>query len=142
MRRAARNFPRLSITPDSFTSPVSGLDAAADAVHDGLGLLVYLLEHEMRIAALFELRDAHLQLLDVDPALVVVERDDLEGLVAVDDGDLAVVHVDEILRVLDDRRGVGAEESTRPAPMPMAIGLLWRAAMISSRLPFSTTAMA
>ena len=27
-------------------------------------------------------------------------------------------------------------------PMPMAIGLLWRAAMISSRLPFSITAMA
>lgn len=29
-----------------------------------------------------------------------------------------------------------------PSPMPMAIGLLWRAAMISSRLPFSITAMA
>ena len=29
-----------------------------------------------------------------------------------------------------------------PFPTPMAIGLLWRAAMILSLLPFSTTAMA
>ena len=64
----------------------------------------------MRVAALFQLRDAHLQLLDIDPALVVVERDDLEGLMAVDDGNLAVVHIDEILRVFDDRSGVRAEE--------------------------------
>ena len=92
-----------------------GIDAAADAVHDGLGLFVNLLEHEMRIAALFELRNAHLQLLDVDPAFVVVQRDDLQRLVAVDDGDLPVVHIDEILRILDDRRGVGAEKVLAPA---------------------------
>ena len=87
-----------------------GAYASADTVYDGLGLLVYLLEHEMRVAALFQLRDAHLQFLDIDPALVVVERDDLEGLMAVDDGNLAVVHIDEILRVFDDRSGVRAEE--------------------------------
>lgn len=87
-----------------------GAYAPADTVYDGLGLLVYLLEHEMRVTALFQLRDAHLQLLDIDPALVVVERDDLEVLMAVDDGNLAVVHIDEILRVFDDRSGVRAEE--------------------------------
>lgn len=34
-----------------------GVDASADAVDDGPGLLVNLLEHEMGIAALFQLRD-------------------------------------------------------------------------------------
>ena len=37
-----------------------GVDPAPDAVHDGLGLLEDLLEHEVRIAALFELGDAEL----------------------------------------------------------------------------------
>lgn len=87
-----------------------GVDAPADAVDDRARLLVDLLEHEVGIAALFELRDRELELLDVDAALVVVERHDLEGLVAVDDGDLSVVDVDEILRVFDDRRGVRREE--------------------------------
>lgn len=32
------------------------------------------------------------------------------GLVALDHGDLPVAHVDEILRVFDDRRGVGREK--------------------------------
>ena len=87
-----------------------GVDASADAVDDGPGLLVNLLEHEMGIAALFQLRDRQLEFLDVDLRVVVVQRDDFQRGVAVDHGDFAVAHVDEILGVFDDRRGVGREE--------------------------------
>ena len=41
---------------------------------------------------------------------MVVQRDDFQRGVAVDHGDFAVAHVDEILGVFDDRRGVGREE--------------------------------
>ena len=51
MRRALRNRSRLSMMPDRITSYVSGVDPAPNAVHDGLGLLEDLLEHEVRIAA-------------------------------------------------------------------------------------------
>ena len=64
----------------------------------------------MGIAALFELRDGELELADVDLPLVVVQRHDFQGFVAFDHGDLPVAHIDEILRVFDDRRGVGREE--------------------------------
>ena len=64
----------------------------------------------MGIAALFQLRDRQLEFLDVDLRVVVVQRDDFQRGVAVDHGDFAVAHVDEILGVFDDRRGVGREE--------------------------------
>ncbi len=86
------------------------VDAAADAVDDRPGLLVDLLQHEMGEPALFELRNRQFEFLDVDAALVVVERHDLQRLVPLDDGHLAVVDVDELLRVFDDRSGVGGEE--------------------------------
>lgn len=72
MRRAA-NFPRLSIARQA-TSYVSGLMRRGYSHADGLGLLVYLLEHEMRVTALSNC-EMLICLLDIDPALVVVERD-------------------------------------------------------------------
>lgn len=56
-----------------------GVDAPADAVDDRARLLVDLLEHEVGIAALFELRDRELELLDVDAALVVSSVTTLRG---------------------------------------------------------------
>ena len=87
-----------------------GVDPAPNAVHDGLGLLEDLLEHEVRIAALFELGDAELQLLDVDLALLVVERYDLQRVVAIHDHYLAVIDIDDLVRIFHDRRRVRCQE--------------------------------
>ena len=86
------------------------VDAAADTVGDRARLFEDLLQHEVRIAALLQLGNVHLQFADVDLRFDVVEVDDAEGFVAVDDGDFAVVQVNHILDVFGNRGGVRGEE--------------------------------
>lgn len=54
--------------------------AAADAVAQRAGLLEDLFEHEVGLAPLFQLRDAHPEFLDVDLRLLVVHVEDVERL--------------------------------------------------------------
>ena len=83
--------------------------ASAQAVEQRLGLFEYLFEHEVGITALFELRDAHLQLADVDLRLDVLLGHDPQRLVAVDDRYFAVFEVDHLFCVFDYRRCVGGQ---------------------------------
>ena len=83
--------------------------AAAHAVADGLGLLVDLLQHEVIEAALFDLLEIPVDLVDL-----LVGRDVVDGLgdetVAAHRHHLVVVEIDDLLRVLQDGGHVGGEE--------------------------------
>ena len=90
---------------------LGGLDvhASADGVIYGVHLLEYLFQHEVGESAL-------LDFVDVDVHLVDAERDGgvLDGfeyhLVALEDGHVVVVEVDDVFGVLDDGGGVGGHE--------------------------------
>ncbi len=85
------------------------LDARGDGAAQRLGLLHDLLEHEVLVASLFRGGnlpvDGEVLLFDSLPERVV----DLDA-VARQHGDLAVLHIRDIARVLDDGRHVGGEE--------------------------------
>ena len=85
------------------------LDARGDRAAQRLGLLHDLLEHKVLIAALFRGGnlpvDGKVLLFDLLLECVV----DLDAL-ARQHGDLAVLHVGDVARVLDDSRHVGGEE--------------------------------
>ena len=83
---------------------------AADAVAQGIGLLEYLLQHEVRVATLLQLRDGHLQLLDVDVSLLVVQVCDLQRHSAAYLGYLAILQIHGLLGVFHERRGVRRQE--------------------------------
>ena len=85
------------------------LDAGQDRPAQRLGLLHDLLEHEMLVAALFRGGD-----LPVDVMVLLFDGQfhrviDLHA-VAAQNGDLAVIHVHNVARVLDKRRHVGGDE--------------------------------
>ena len=85
------------------------LDAWGDRAAQRLGLLHDLLEHEVLVAALFRGGD-----LPVDGKVLLFDLllqrvVDLDAL-ARQHGDLAVFHVGDVARVLDDGRHVGGEE--------------------------------
>ena len=84
-------------------------DARQDGAAQGLGLLHDLLEHEVLVAALFRGGD-----LPVDVVVFLFDGQ-LHGVeeldaVAAEDGDLAVLHVDDVTGVFDQRRHVGGDE--------------------------------
>ena len=87
-----------------------GVDASANAVDKGLGLLENLLQHEVWIASFFELCNRKLQLANVDATLVVVVVDDAQGGMTVENGYLAITYIDEVLGVFDNRCSIGGEE--------------------------------
>ena len=84
-------------------------DARRDRLADGLGLLHDLLEHEVGVAALFRVADVPVDgvVLLFDLRAEGVVDDDPVGA---DDGDLAVLHIGHVARVLDDRRHVRGDE--------------------------------
>ena len=88
----------------------SGAIAAAQALLDGVRLLVDLLEREVGEAALLGGVDAPVDLGHVAPLLRAVERDDARA-VRRDVGDVALVEDDDVLRVLEDRRHVAGDEA-------------------------------
>ncbi len=85
------------------------LDARGDGAAQRLGLLHDLLEHEVLVAALFRGGDLPIdgEVLLFD--LLLQRVVDLDA-VARQHGDLAVFHVRDVARVLDDGRHVGGEE--------------------------------
>ena len=88
-----------------------GRDTAADAVGKGLWLLKNLLEHKVRVATLLKLLDRHLQLGDCDVALAVgCAVVNLQLCSAVDNGNIAIVEVDNLVCILDNRCCVRSEE--------------------------------
>lgn len=90
------------------------MDARAERAAQGVRLLHDLLEHKVRIAALFRCGD-----LPVD--VMVLLDDDLLHRVAHGDavrrqnGDLAVLHIRHIARVFDKRGHVGGDEAASVA---------------------------
>ena len=85
------------------------LDARLDGGLEGVRLLHDLLEHEVLIAALLRRRDVPRDVGDLlldRAAHRVVDRDPLRREV----GDLALLQVDDVLRVRHEGRHVGAEE--------------------------------
>ena len=78
------------------------VDAPADTVVEGLGLLVDFLEHEVRIAPLFELAEVHGKTLDLRGNLHIVEVHDFQGSVPADDGNFPVIEVNHLVGVFHD----------------------------------------
>ena len=85
-------------------------ETTTHAVAQAAGLVENLLEHEVRESATVQHVKVHVYLLDVDADALVAQVDDLQGLTPVADGNLLVVHIDHLLRVFRDRRGVGGNE--------------------------------
>ena len=85
------------------------LYSRGDGLAHGLGLLHDLLEHEVRIAALFGSADVPVDIavLFLDGLAVFIK--DLDA-VGGDEGDLAVVHICHIARMLDERSNVRGDE--------------------------------
>ena len=87
----------------------SVFDARGDRAAQRLGLFHDLLEHEVRVSALFRRGN-----FPVDVVVLLFNRKlhrviDLNG-VPCQNGDLAVFHVRNVSRVLDERRHVGGDE--------------------------------
>ncbi len=91
------------------------VDTSADAGAQGVGLFPNLLEHEVGVAALFQLVEVHLQGDQLRSLLHVAEVGDVEQARAVHDGDFLVVEVDDLVGVFDDGSRIGADVEFRTA---------------------------
>ena len=121
IRRAARDDRELLKVPQLLVRDLQTLkddpavlQARTDGAAHGLRLLHDLLEHKVRIAALLRGGDLPVDvvvLLD-DGQLHCVEHGDAA---ARQNGDLAVLHVADVARVLDERGHVGGDEAAAVA---------------------------
>ena len=82
---------------------------APQAVQNGFRLFVYLLEHEMVVAALLDLGQGQGDLLHLLHHLLVPDGLDGAGILG-DAGDLVVVQIDHLPGVLHQGGGVGGDE--------------------------------
>lgn len=89
---------------------LADVESAAGAVAEGVGLFPDFFEHEVGEAAFLEFVEVHLEGVELGCLLDVGEVGDLEASGAVHDGDFFVLEVDDLVGVLDDGGGVGAEE--------------------------------
>ena len=83
------------------------------ALHRGLqgpGLFENLLEHKVREAALFNFAQAHLQFADLGSMLFVAKVRDPQGFSPLDINNLLFAQIDDLVRIFDNRRRVGAHE--------------------------------
>ena len=116
VRRAAGDDIDLADIADLLVSHVqvaqhdaAVLNAGGGRPADGMGLLVDLFEHEVRVAALFRSVDVPVDVVSLllhGVHLAVIDAD----AVCTEDGELAIVEVGDVARVADDRRYVGGDE--------------------------------
>ena len=99
---------------------VNHVESATDAGAQGVGLLPDFLEHEVGEAALLEFVEVHLEGDELRGLLDVAEVGDVEPAGAVHEGNLLVVEVDDLVGVLDDGGGVGAEVELGAAVVALA----------------------
>ena len=85
-------------------------EAATQAIGNGFGLLVDLLEHEMLVPSFFNGLEGHLEFGDHGGDLVVLDGPDFQSGGQRNAGHFFVFEVDHIFRVLDDGGGVGGDE--------------------------------
>ena len=86
------------------------VQAPAHAVADAARLLEDLLEHEMVIAPFLQCLQVHLQFLDEGGPVLVPDVADLQAVLAVHDGDLTILQVHHVARMLHDGTGIRGHE--------------------------------
>ena len=86
-----------------------GVQAALDAGAQGAGLLPNLLQHEVRETALLQLVERKAEGVHLRRLVHLLQVDDVNLAAAIHVGNLLVLEVNDLLRVLHDGRGVAAE---------------------------------
>ncbi len=81
--------------------PFGGIEAAAQAVEDGIGLFEDFLEHEMIVAAFFDGCQFQVELLDEGCDLFVAQIFE-DQFVRFENGQFVVIDIDDFLGVFDD----------------------------------------
>ena len=92
------------------THVVLGEESATHAVAQAIGLVEYLLQHVMGESSLVEHVEIHVDGLHRHVYVLVSEVGDVEWLTGMTNGDLLIIHIHHILRVLGDGSGVGGDE--------------------------------
>ncbi len=86
------------------------IDTPTHGVGQRTGLLEYLLEHEVRIAAFLQLREGELQPLNLRRLADIAYRSNIQFLAPLNRHDLFVFDIDDLIGIFDYRRSVRSEE--------------------------------
>ena len=102
---APRCKPAVDIVPYAREDDAAalGIDAAADAVDDGTGLLIDLLEHEGWISALLQVGDGNIQRGHFDVGFTVLKRHQLKRFAPFNHCNLTVLDINYVMGVFDYR---------------------------------------
>ena len=115
---ALRNLSLLSMMPESFVVDDAGelylaefrMKTALHGCTQGVGLLVYLLEHEMGETAFLYLAQIELQFLYDGSDLHLTQVCDTDAAAPLHHRYLLVIQIDDPVGVLHDRCGVRTDE--------------------------------
>ena len=86
------------------------IDATAHAVVDAVRLFENFLQHEMRITTLLQLSEVHFDGLHLRLHLHIIQVNHFQFLTATHDSNLVVLQINHLVRVFDNRCGVGTKE--------------------------------